>query len=157
MARIARSLGRFFLLTGFILGCLYLLMKVVGPGLAYAGFYFYRQSLAAVGAVGAMVSAAALVPTRDLKTKAKWLMSSVLALGLIAGLLYLGNQAGSRELVAAYCNFGVVSRSHVERCLDRVMEEQIWRSNTAAARSARHDVQECLAESGPFCALASMP
>jgi hypothetical protein len=104
-----------------------------------------------------MVSAAALIPARDLKTKAKWLMCSVLGLALIAGLLYLGNQGGSRGLVAGYCNFGVVSKVHVERCVERVMKEQIWRSHSAAARSARHDVHECLAESGPLCAFASMP
>jgi hypothetical protein len=58
--------------------------------------------------------------------------------------------------LADYCHYGTVSKAQFEGCMRHADRENISRLNTNAARFdaarfARRDLEECLADSGPMC------
>jgi hypothetical protein len=63
----------------------------------------------------------------------------------------LGLGACGEDEVSAYCHYGAVSEAQLNGCIDHVGTEQIDRLDTNAARYARGELDECLADAGPFC------
>jgi hypothetical protein len=57
----------------------------------------------------------------------------------------------SLKLIADYCQYGSVSQAQLEGCYFHVHIGEIEGRNTNAARWARGDLDECLADAGPFC------
>ncbi len=88
----------------------------------------------------------------------------ILALAL-AGLLFSGcdgpepdntGDSGSSPvaaptLVKKYCAYGAASEAQVRGCKDHVTDEDVNGYDTNAAEYARGELDECLADAGPFC------
>lgn len=53
-----------------------------------------------------------------------------------------------------YCSYGSVSEAQRQGCEERVDVSAIRRLDTSAARFARGELNDCLADSGPFCQTA---
>jgi len=58
------------------------------------------------------------------------------------------------KLIATYCEYGAVSRAQLEGCYFHVHVDEIEGRDTNAADWARGDLEECLADAGPFCGVA---
>jgi len=53
--------------------------------------------------------------------------------------------------VEAYCSYGAVSERQLAGCIDHVTENDFGDLNTEAARYGRGEIDECMADAGPFC------
>jgi|ERR1044072_377033 hypothetical protein len=53
--------------------------------------------------------------------------------------------------VQAYCSYGAVSRAQLEGCIDHVSAAEALDYDTNAGAFARGELEECLADAGPFC------
>lgn len=71
------------------------------------------------------------------------------AIALVAAGAILG--CGENDIVADYCAYGAVSESQRQHCVDHVTVEEVDARNTNAAQYAREEIDQCLADAGPFC------
>lgn len=55
------------------------------------------------------------------------------------------------DLVGDYCAYGAVSQAQLEGCRDHVTDDDVDARDTNAAQYARGELDECLADAGPFC------
>ena len=58
---------------------------------------------------------------------------------------------GGGDPVARYCEYGSVSQGQLDGCKSHVSESDFSASSTDAARYARGELSDCLADAGPFC------
>jgi hypothetical protein len=72
----------------------------------------------------------------------------VLAIGLSS---CAADGAGGGDVVHDYCAYGAVSEAQLEGCESHVSEATVDGYDTNAARYARGELSDCLADSGPFC------
>ena len=66
-------------------------------------------------------------------------------------LSFVISACGGGDPVARYCEYGSVSQAQLDGCESHVAESDFSDSNTDAARYARGELLDCLANSGPFC------
>jgi hypothetical protein len=53
--------------------------------------------------------------------------------------------------VGAYCFYGAVNVPQLRGCVEHVSPSEIARLDTNAAEYARGELDDCLADAGPFC------
>jgi hypothetical protein len=53
--------------------------------------------------------------------------------------------------ISDYCAYGAVSKSQLLHCYYNVRIEEVQERDTNAAKWARHELNECLVDSGPYC------
>ena len=82
------------------------------------------------------------------RERRRYVLISVLVLAFMGWGLW--STARSRQ-VAHYCQYGSVSRSQYEGCIDHVSYGDVQDSDSNAARYARDELDECLEDAGPMC------
>jgi hypothetical protein len=70
---------------------------------------------------------------------------------LVAALVMAGLAACGGTSVSDYCSYGAVSEAQLEGCIEHITTREVDGLDTNAARYARGELTECLADSGPFC------
>ena len=87
-----------------------------------------------------------------LERNGKWLILTglVLLAGPVSGWL-AGYRNRTEGYLYDYCSYGAVSDAQLDGCLNHVTDEVIDRRDTNAARFAKEQLHECLADAGPFC------
>ena len=56
-----------------------------------------------------------------------------------------------RLSVHDYCGYAAAGKAQLERCLDRTAPNDLKGFDTNAGRFGRGELEECLADAGPFC------
>ena len=74
----------------------------------------------------------------------------ILYFGVFYGA-YDGARQHEHGVIADYCKYGAVSQAQLDGCRRHVSEQRIDSLDTSAARFARRDLEDCLADSGPYC------
>ncbi len=73
-----------------------------------------------------------------------------MAASVLWAVALLVSACGSQEPnVGRYCAYGAVSEAQLVGCIRRV--ERVPDTSTRAARYGRYEIDECLADAGPFC------
>jgi len=64
-------------------------------------------------------------------------------------------EAGEEVVIDRYCAYGAESRAQLQGCKDHVSLADISDRDTNAARFALYELNDCLADAGPFCTRAA--
>jgi hypothetical protein len=82
-------------------------------------------------------------------------VAMLVALGLVGcgeeGTTYSPEGSRAEELVGGYCFYGAVDTPDLRDCVEHVSLRDIRGLDTNAAEYARGELDDCLADAGPFC------
>jgi len=91
-------------------------------------------------------------PMPDYEPNRAWLAPAIVFAVVV---VLVGWQTGSdvqSHGITYYCSYGAVSQAQLAECEEHVSSSSINLLHTNAARFARGELEECLEDSGPFCA-----
>jgi len=143
---------RFLCWSVLIVGPVYLWFSLdLAKEVESAGFLHFEKGLAAFGVAAGMLVAAHFLAGGDIDKNARWLIPCGIVLGFLMIVFWSGH-AQRDGLVYDYCAYGAVSEAQLLGCINHADPEEIWKSDTNAARFGREVLSDCLADAGPLCA-----